>query len=848
MGRKPPVPRDRIMRAFRLRYASFKELLQSNTELASILASMDAALHGDVPLNESQIRAEATRAVFHTMRMAASLNAISGNGYAALIPVIEAVNERIMAELDDRPPPEVRELTLPLRDLRASDRSAVGGKSANLGEMAGAGLPTPRGFAVTTAACEAFLNKGLREEIRKLLRNADAAHPHTVIRVAREIDALLAAAPLPPQVEEALLARWDETFGPPDPAGKSASGTLAALRSSAVAEDGGDSFAGQYRTVLGVSRDSLGAAFREVAAGLFTPRAIIYCQRHGYICEDMGMAMCCMEMVDAVCAGVVFSRHPVDPRSDAVVVQGVWGLGESLVDGSVQPDQWLISRDDMRLTEKFTANKDAMLRLEDGPEGVRPQRRPTPPDLRDAPCLADEQALRLGSMALLLERHCRHPQDMEWAVDARGEILLLQSRPMRLPEGYAAERETREPASDARVLLEGGDVAARGVACGPVFHVTDEGDLERFPPGAVLVTRHSSPGMMVVMERTAAVIAETGSLTGHMASICREFHLPTLLNLKGALTLPQGRIVTVDALEGRVYAGEVPEVLARRELPAPVENSPVRLLLRRVARHITPLHLIDVKSAMFAPEYCTSLHDVMRFVHERSYGEMFRISDSASDAGSAAARLRCSVPLDLHVIDIGDGLKNPEARIVRPEDVLSLPFRAVLYGMLRPEVQVRQPRPVNMGGFLSVMTQSMIGGNNDGGERFGDRSYAIVSDRYCNLSSRVGYHYAVLDSWCGDTMNKNYVTFRFSGGAANEQRRIRRVRCIGLILQDLGFQVEVVRDRVQARFQKYPRQEMEQRLDQLGRLLIVTRQMDMLMTGDESVRLFADKFLRGEYH
>lgn len=149
---------------------------------------------------------------------------------------------------------------------------------------------------------------------------------------------------------------------------------------------------------------------------------------------------------------------------------------------------------------------------------------------------------------------------------------------------------------------------------------------------------------------------------------------------------------------------------------------------------------------------------------------------------------------------------------------------------------------------MAVMSQSMIGGNNAGGERFGDRSYAIISDHYMNFSSRVGYHYAILDSWCGNTMNKNYITFKFAGGAADETRRNRRVRCIGEILAALDFRVDILGDRIQARFQKYPRDIVEARLDQLGRLLIVTRQMDMLMTSEEAISTFAKKFLREEYH
>ena len=146
------------------------------------------------------------------------------------------------------------------------------------------------------------------------------------------------------------------------------------------------------------------------------------------------------------------------------------------------------------------------------------------------------------------------------------------------------------------------------------------------------------------------------------------------------------------------------------------------------------------------------------------------------------------------------------------------------------------------------MGQTAIGGNQEGCSRFGQRSYAIVSDRYLNFSSRVGYHYAILDCWCGETLSKNYIRFEFAGGAAANAQRVRRVNCIGLILKELGFTVEITGDRLRARYQKYPRHELCARLDQLGRLLIMTRQMDMLMVDDAAVQAYATKFINGAYH
>lgn len=845
LGFAPHADRQQTMAAFNRRYASFKELLQANADLAGILAGLNAVQHGERHMETSQVRKEARRAIFRSERMAAALNDISARRHVGLNKAVQAIGARIERELEQHTRGDVNSLTLPLSEVDASMAYSVGGKNANLGELRNMlDMPVPRGFAITIKAGTIFLlrTSGLFKNIYSQLRSVDAEKPSSISAAAREVEHLILEAPIPEEVSEALLHAWDEAFGPE-------SGAVAALRSSAIAEDGVQSFAGQYRSLLGVTRQDLLMAFKKVVASLFSERALAYRAGHGYALDATGMGLCCLEMVRAKAAGVAFSRHPVDLRSNSVVVNGLWGLGEMVVDGSGTPDQWLVSRATRKITQATIAHKEMRLNLARSGNGVESVLTDVPEELRDVPCLSDDQVRQLAAMALELERHYQYPQDLEWAVDEEDQIVLLQTRPMGLDSPL---EECAAPAlGHLRPLLCGADVAARGVGCGPVVWVGDGEDLTHFPEGAVMLLAHSSPNAMAAMQRAAAIIAETGSLTGHMASICREFGVPTLMNLPGAAgLLTPGQVVTVDALSGRVFDGEVPELLALRlKRPQARADSPALVLLRRVAPYILPLHLVDPQSEMFTPEHCTSLHDVMRYAHELSYTEMFQISDSVTESSAGvASKLLCSVPLDLYIIDLGGGLKNPEARTVTPSDVTSVPFRHVLEGMLNPAVQARGPRPVNMRGFLSVMGQSMVGGNQQGGARFGQRSYALVSDRYLNFSSRVGYHYAILDTWCGDTLSKNYIRFEFAGGAAGNVQRERRVRCIGLILKELGFTVEVTGDRIRARYQKYPKFELTSRLDQLGRLLIMTRQMDMLMVDDEAVRAYAAKFLNGEYH
>lgn len=841
--------RERVMRVFRTRYAHFKDLLDSNAELARILADMDEKVAGCTLFGATWLRSQATRAVFHAMRMATALNAISGDAYPALPGVVERINTAITELLESRPQATVEAYALPFAAINGDMVDWVGGKCANLGELTSrVGVPVPRGFAITTRAYYAFMeHDGLMGEIRKRLRDVDPQDPESVLDVADDIQTLFAAATVPPDVVDALHAACDAAFGTVDDAGAGDGVPLRlAVRSSALSEDSHVSFAGQYLSVLNVSRDGVVDAWKRVVASLFMPQAIVYRLHQGITLDASAMAVACMEMVDSVAAGVLFTRHPVDLLSDSMVINAAWGLGAAVVDGEMEPDTWLFSREDaprplarnvVCKAHRLTPGEDGRLREEAVPEAQR-----------DTPCLTDAQAAELARIGSQVEAHYGVPQDVEWALDPDGRLLLLQARPL-----------TTTPRGDARttpliegypVLLHGGEPACPGVGCGPVVQPGNAEELALFPEGGILVAMHSSPSYVLVMQRAQAIVAEAGSITGHMASLAREFGVPTIVNAPGAMAaLPAGTQVTVDAFSCRVYRGRVEELLPLREEHAVcLRDTPIHHLLKQVAALVSPLNLHDPKAADFTPAACRTIHDVMRFVHELSYAHMFRLSDTVSDAGAVAVEMKAPVPLDLHVIDLGGGLAGVDGPYVWPEQAVSAPFKALLQGMLDPAVHHREPRPVDMSGFLSVMSRHMIEPPTMHGQRFGDRSYALVSDKYLNFSSRVGYHYGVLDAYCGQTMNKNYITFQFKGGAADETRRNRRVRCIGIILESLGFHVEVRGDMVTARYQKFAAAQIAERLVQLGRLLIVTRQMDMLMVDESAVQRFADNFLHGRYH
>lgn len=595
--------------------------------------------------------------------------------------------------------------------------------------------------------------------------------PESLNQVSEEIQRLILLAPVPPELEGEIMTGYYRTVARLRQSDPSALPLKVAIRSSAVGEDSEISFAGQYVSSLNVSSDKLIPTYKIIVASLYTPRAISYRLTRGIRDEDSAMSVACLQMVESIASGVVYSRHPFNLLEDNVIVTAVWGLGPYAVDGIITPDMYLVAKDESRsILEKKISDKPVQLvcNAEGGLVEI-----PVDKEKQSAPCLSEQQIRTLADYAVKLEKHYRCAQDMEWALNKQGELLVLQTRPLHLDGsqnkdlGRTTPRLTQYP-----LLLEGGTPAFPGVGYGPVFYVRSEEDLLHFPEGAVLVAKHSSPKFVVVMQKAQAIVTDSGSMTGHMASLAREFNIPCVLNLKGATTtLSSGTEITVDAYSGRVYEGKVPELL---DLQIPRESllkdTPVYQTLKRIGDYILPLNLLDPKSSSFVPESCRSLHDIMRLVHEFSYSEMFQLSDLVSDKGGCAIKLEVSVPLDLYIIDLGGGLVEVDERAhkVTVDHVVSLPLKALLRGMLHKDLQWRGPRPVQLRVFFSVMTEQMFFSPTMGGERFGDRSYAIVSDKYLNFSSRVGYHYNILGSYCGQTMNKNYITFSFKGGAADD--------------------------------------------------------------------------------
>ena len=839
--------------AVKRKYEYFKSLLIKNNRSLELLTELEHLLYENKPFTLEQVLTLSEDLISLVYDLAEDLNALSHGKYPGLFDATERIGITVLRDLVRRKKLKKSELVLPLRSLSAAMADEVGGKAANLGEVQNrAGLPTPQGFAVSAYACQHFLRTtGLSERIGRRMRGIEVKDTERLMATCEEIQAMILAAEVPEETRRGMAREMDQLTALFGPEGR------VSVRSSATCEDSEATFAGQHATVLNVSAGNVPQAWKEVVASTFSPRAVYYRRSKGYSDHDVIMAVLCVTMVDARSSGVIYTHDPSAPDSNDILVSAAWGLGVSVVDGSGQTDFARLCRKDMSFVAREVAVKESRLVLnhaEGGPgattEGIVMER--VPQAMQAEPCLDHARLLQLAAYGLKLEEHYGQPLDIEWAQDQQERLFILQARPLGVEqgpsaEGCALEPGESEPLHGREVVLRGGAMAAAGSAAGQAYILTSDHNLSAVPEGAILVARQTSPTYVPVMDRIRAIVTDVGSVTGHMASVAREFGLPTLVGAENAtLKIEPGAEITVDATNRIVYRGIVPELIRDKPCVNLMKGSPVYKAAQEALKHMAPLTLLDPKAENFTPEGCGSLHDVIRFAHEMSMREMFKISDEMEDA-EGAVRLRCGLPLNILVVDLGGGL-TPTApkKVVELEHIKSAPFQALLHGMTHPDIRWLGGVGVSLTGFATIMAESLLSDPNADGS-MGGPNYAVVSDHYLNFNTRLGYHFAVVDSYCGPEINDNYIVFSFKGGAADIARRSRRASLIAQILKRLGFKMEVKGDMVRGEIKKYSQSDLKQKLDMVGRLLGAVRLLDMLLSDDGQIGWYVDEFFKGNY-
>ena len=464
--------------------------------------------------------------------------------------------------------PETAEWIRPLDSVGSGDVALVGGKNASLGEMTRAlsekGIRVPRGFATTAAAYRRFLEHNeLSEGIAERLA-AMKAGTSSLREVGAAIRAAFASAEFPDEIAGAIREAYR------DLAARCGRDDLdVAARSSATAEDLPEaSFAGQQETFLNLrGEEALLDACRRCYASLFTDRAISYREEQGFAHGQVALSVGVQEMVrsDRASAGVLFTLDPESGFEDVVVIDASWGLGESVVQGSVDPDEYTVFKPrlgDASVTpilDKRRGSKEQKL-VYASRAGERVESLETTEAERVGLVLADDEIVALARWGVVIEEHYGTPMDIEWAKDGEtGEIFIVQARPETVQARRGAGTLRRFSLRGQGAELVSGLAIGDAIATGPVCRIQDASEIERLPDGAVLVTPVTDPDWVPIMKRAAAIVTDHGGRTSHAAIVSRELGLPAVVGTGNATeVLEDGEEVTVvcaGGSKGRVLAG-----------------------------------------------------------------------------------------------------------------------------------------------------------------------------------------------------------------------------------------------------------------------------------------------------
>lgn len=812
-------------------FKSFMALLEQNNQVLKVIGDMEEKSQGEYLFDLNYIRTsleevrQAVREIIEQMMM------LRGDRCEPLRQRYAEIDAEIARLLPDRRPIEPCPYVMWLEELGRGNALNVGSKNAQLGEMKRLGMPVPEGFAITAWAYKHLMDfNQLPDRIRSLVDSVDFRCYDDLVRVSDQVRAMVARTDVPPDLETAIYEAYDvlaERIG----------GAGIAVRSSGLGEDSLFSFAGQYATFLNVRRQDLVRTYREVIASKFTPQAIYYYLSHALSETDLAMSVGCVEMVDAASSGVIYTRDPVQPDHDTLLIHAVLGLGEFLVDGTLTPDVFRLAREDLRVLEKTVAHKAQRLAM--GADGGTVCE-PVPGSERQHASLGDAHLAVLAGLGKRLEEHYGVPQDIEWAVDPRGQPYLLQTRPLQI----IARTQEPEPVdtSGMRVLLSGATTACPGAGSGPVTHVRSNLDLSEVQEGTVVVAPNPFPGLITVMGKARALVTEVGGVASHMATLAREYRVPTLVGVRGATKLETGREVTVDASCGVIVDGDQPALIEARRAEASnlFEDTPLFRGFKQILNLVAPLHLLHPSDPSFVPSNCRTLHDITRFAHQKAMEEMFCRMSNLEGTAEFGQHLESDIPLPVRVLYVD----RPPSQVSRQDrltdqDFGSGPMEAFWTGV-RQQGWPSGPTP-SKPPFKNVLKTR---DSNRGVSSYTVKSYAVLGSNYMMLCLHLGYHFTTIEALCTQDTNKNYVRMQYKDGGASLERRVRRIRLVATLLSHIGFENASQADFLDASFTYADCRTMREKLEMLGRITMLTKQLDMALSNDAITEWYTKDFLK----
>ncbi|MBM7549500.1 phosphoenolpyruvate synthase [Peptoniphilus gorbachii] len=474
-------------------------------------------------------------------------------------------------------------------EIGKEDVGIVGGKGANLGELTSFGLPVPPGFCVTASGYTKFIKYAELDEVVKFLMEAvDVEDVDELTNASKEIQKKIKEKEFDPELKEEILSAYrefSENIGVKDPE--------VAVRSSATAEDLPDaSFAGQQDTYLHISgEEELLNHIRDCFASLWTSRAIYYREKQNYDHFDVALSVVIQKMVNSEKSGVMFTANPINNSKDEMMINASYGLGEAVVSGIVTPDEYIIDKKTKKVIEKNIAEKEYMVIKNENGVGTRVVnvKDILGKDAVKAEALSPKELDTLVERGLKVEKLYGSVQDTEWGFDRdTKEFYFLQSRPITT----LGDKEEKE---EKLITLVKGLPASPGIGRGKVKLIKDISEINLVEEGDVLVTAMTNPDMVPAMRKCAGVVTDEGGRTCHAAIVSRELQIPCIVGAKTATkTLKTGDTVTVDAVRGIVYEGEVLKEKEEKKSP----DSP----------NVSSIANLDELRNLFAPTTATKIY------------------------------------------------------------------------------------------------------------------------------------------------------------------------------------------------------------------------------------------------
>lgn len=466
-------------------------------------------------------------------------------------------------------------------DLGKNDWKVAGYKGANVSELYNFGILVPSGFVITSSAYDCFFEfSGLKSKIKKILEGVNYDDISKLEEVSSEIRREIINSKFPKEMEDEILEAYGdldvqdldiENASARDILNTSSEPVFVAVRSSAIFEDSSEfSYSGQYDSFMNVKGNyELFVSIKRVFASFFSSRAISYRHRVGMSEENLSFAVVIQRMVDSFKSGVVYSKDFLN-NDDNIVIEAVFGLGESVVSGSVIPDSYVVSPDLNILNKKISRKKIAVTRNSGGGQQIVK----LTPEKGGSQVLNEYEIKKISDLAVRLEKHYGCSQSLEFVIENE-DIYILQSKAFRKNQ----ENNAFNMNFNGMPLLEG-DVASSGVAYGNVRVVNSYEDLKNFEEGDILVCKFVSPEMAIMIEKCSALITEEGGISSYYSIMCREFDKPCIVAVGDAISkLVDGDLVSVDGFNGKIYAGKVLEGMNKKEIVPVMVNTNTKIKL-----------------------------------------------------------------------------------------------------------------------------------------------------------------------------------------------------------------------------------------------------------------------------